>query len=168
MNLRKLIVDLQQSIVRNKIQKLNFGGCGFFAYFVANELDKYGIPYTIMVADNFNVGGMPIEEKKGNINMFLTNKTSIESDIVVVEHCWLEVEQDGCIFKFDSEHRNEEITHVWEKDADFLGSYTKEELKIALRYGSWNTLYSKQQNKKLRSLIRNSFQSIAILEKFVV
>lgn len=155
MNMKQLIFEIQKGIIKNDIEDVNSGGCGFFAFFVANELDKCNIPYKIKVVDDI-IGGTDIEQKVANINNFVCNKEKPQSDLINFEHCYIQIED----YKFDAEISGEALN---DKDYHYKGVYTKHDLKIALRYGDWSKVYYKKQNRLLRSVIRESFQTVRVL-----
>lgn len=158
MNLMSLVYNVQKNIIDTDIEGINDGGCGFFAFYMSNELDKLGIPYRIKVVDRIKLGSYPINKKKAAIAKFLEHGTPIDAKSISFQHCFLEVSHRGATLEFDSDLCNQDEEWYYE-DADFKGYFTKKELKIALRYAQWNKRYKKSQNKKLRAAIRAAINS---------
>lgn len=163
MNIPKLIREIHKELRKASVRNVSNGGCGYFVYYVANELERYGIPYRIRVVDGdpFWLVGAPIETKKANIASFLNHTEPLNDMLVSFEHCWIEIEQNDTVFKFDAEDAGVTLNP---KDYRFSGFYTREEVKIALRYCQWNPMYNKGNNKKLRAAIRQAFETVYILK----
>lgn len=164
MNWKTLILQIHKNIILNDIDNVNDGGCGFFAFFVANELEKLGIEYRIKVIDKVKLGGGSVKKKVTNINSFLLQKMPIKSDLISITHCWIQVKHKGQWLDFDGETSSFYPEWDYESEADFSGYFTKEELKVCLRYAKWNKLYKKSQNKLLRDSIREVFKNITSYE----
>lgn len=165
MNVSKLMREIHKEITNSRIPDINAGGCGYFAFFMANELERYGIEYNIRVVDGFEsifyyLPGHPIKEKVTNIENFIHKVDEISKELVSFTHCWVEIKDGDKFRNIDSESFDEELN---KDEFNFNGVYTKEELKTALRYGGWNREYNKQNNQKLRAAIRKAFESMHIL-----
>ena len=156
----QLIYNVQKSIIENDIEGVNDGGCGFFAFYMANELDRLGIPYKIKVVDRIKLGSCSINRKKEFIRKFLKEGFPVRSQKISFQHCFIEVKYRGANLEFDSDLSNQDEEWYYD-DADYSGYFTKQELKIAIRYAQWNKRYKKSQNKKLRAAIRAAIKPLA-------
>lgn len=158
MNLFSLVSEIQKNIINSDIDYVNDGGCGYFAYYVANELEKHGIQYKIKVIDEIRMNGRPIRQKVESINKFITDNIPPQKKLISFTHCWIEIPDKMMPFKFDGEITNREVEWEYEHNADFSGYFSKKELKVALKFGLWNPMYKKSQNRKLRAAIRQAFE----------
>ena len=151
--LTKAVLCLQSDMERN-IKHLNGGGCGVFALEVCKELKKYGIDSRLAILD-------------GNIEDFNYYKKEVVNDILnnnyvdtwdarntSFAHCCL-ILDDG--LNFDGEQFD--AIQDWQNGGYALvGEYLPMEMKIALKYGGWNELYDRRQNKLVKKLIKQNFK----------
>lgn len=153
MNLKRLIFEIQKEVIKSGIPDINSGGCGYFAFFVANELDKFDIPYTIRMADD----ECSVETKKSNLN------DEPDGYLLACEHIWLEINSDR-VFKFDCCSSGADLEDRWEK-RPYLGEFNKEDLKQIIRLANWNKDYQTANNKQLRQIIKEAFINMAMLSR---
>jgi len=159
MNLMQLVYSVQRNIIEADIEGVNDGGCGFFAYYMANELDRLNVPYRIKVVDRIKLGSCSISKKKEAIKKYLEDGLPLNKQKISFQHCFIEVKHTGANLEFDSDLSNQDEEWYY-GDADYTGYFTKKELKVCIRYAQWNKLYKKSQNKKLRAAIRAAVNSL--------
>jgi len=133
--LENSIEELQRKI-RLNIEDLNYGGCGVFAALFSEHLHNLNIPHEILAYD-WNLKPNTFIEKINGIRNN-TNKSLSCSHVAIKISSHV---IDG--YKFMGSERNP------------IGVYDLESLKIALKNRKdWNRDYSRQQNRKLKSLIK--------------
>lgn len=155
------LIELFENIViktSNKIDSINFGGCGFFAYYLVDTLQRYGVKCTIARLehyDSFNWWKKDFEKfknlkrkKRGYDNLSASHFMAKVGKIYVDGGKYVQ------LLNYKSPSKiGEEVLRKHLKYRKITGYYTLEEMKIALEYGNWNQCYDRKQNTKLRKII---------------
>jgi hypothetical protein len=132
------------------IPYLNYGGCGFFAYFMCKKLIMLGYQPKILVLERFNA---KIEAKYHYLNQIKNNqKVSVPANSLSASHF---VVQCGN-YVFDSEDIIDLENKPLEKNEYiferlYIGDYTVEDMAIALYRDKtgWNNWYCRLENNGL-------------------
>ena len=132
------------------IPDLNFGGCGFYAYFVSKKLIMLGFKPEILVLDRY---GARIIEKYRVLDQIKSNqKTSVPSNSLSASHFVVKLEN----YIFDSNEiidleNNPLKEGEWIFGCEYIGKYTVEDMAIALYRdkAGWNNWYNRLQNNGL-------------------
>jgi len=146
------IINQMQAKIRENIVYLNYGGCGRFAFLTHRELKRYGIESEMVI---LHCEG--IEERKSTLDRILNGREPIyaETKFLSFNHCCIKV--GSLNFDFDG-YNSEVIANSAEYGDAPQGTYTEEEMKIALDYAYWNTMYKTSQNDLLEKIIQESLQ----------
>lgn len=143
-----LVLSLTQEI-KEKIPNINQGGCGVFAFLVTQELQSRGYnPEIVILVNRLE---RRVDKKKEVLNnIFNGNKVARGEKVdTSFAHCYLNV--GGLVF--DGTSIGIKLKDRWSCYATD-GTYTLEELKLALKVGGWNPTYSRRrQTPILLSLI---------------
>jgi hypothetical protein len=153
-----LVLGLNEQI-KNEIPEINHGGCGVFALIMAKQLELLGYNPTISILTNY-FGDT--EDKKRVLNEVMNGNKVNRSEKLGTSfaHCCIEV--GGLIF--DGKMVGVAFKEKW-ISYPITGSYSIEELSLALKIGSWNDDYSrKYNNPKLRRIIKNTIKKVFHVE----
>lgn len=156
------LVDLVLSLnkqINNEIPEINYGGCGVFALIMAKQLELLGYNPIIHILTSYYDN---TEDKKRVLNEVMNGNRVNRSDKLETSfaHCCIEV--GGLLF--DGKMIGAAFKNKW-TSYPITGSYTKEELALALKIGSWNDDYSRKHcNPKLRRIIKNTIKKVFHVE----
>ena len=131
-------------ILQKKIDYLGCGGCGIFCYLMYKQLNSLGIETQIVAFNEIE-----ISHKITNISNCINNK-EFTADMACSHFL---IEAEGILFDgYNVYEQKEEMSFGKRR-----GSYSLEQLEVALNHGSWNSLYDKNQNTKLAYYIKMAF-----------
>lgn len=159
------IIKEIQSEIRSKIDNLNSGGCGWFAFYMATALKSVGIEAEIKLitrheGDLWFTQKDDINYKKEIINEYVNNgeQNCDPSDLQETSfiHCYINVAG----FEFDGMYESFKDMKEYFKRFKFEGDYTIEEMEIALKVGGWNCTYDTSNNAKLKEIIERGLMPL--------
>lgn len=144
------IIDLINSLAE-KCQKkynINYGGCCFFAYCIAKELDKLNIRYKLVIEDTFirsDLRGNKLAARKalksgevyfnGGIPLHSRNHYTLEIKGTLVNH------------------------EPWYYDkVETIGCIKSEDIYLIYNSGRWNSDYDPENNDSVEELIIQTFE----------
>jgi hypothetical protein len=144
-----LVLGLNKEFSK-EIPEINAGGCGVFALHVSKELRKLGYSPNIVIITN--MWEQSLEIKKRVLNNVMNRKPAEgNKSETSFAHCCIEV--DGLYF--DALQKGAALEDKWRVWYKFSGTYTEEEMELALKIGGWNSRYSRRKrNPTLRKIIR--------------
>lgn len=149
------VFDEMKNEIAKEIPYLNYGGCGFFAFYSAKRLIEMGYECNILLL-SYHENHYDFINKIENINAMKNNV--IDSPRVSLSAYHLIVESNG--FIFDSEYISKQYKlelHEIINDyfhVPYIGKYSIEELAIALYQDkTWNDCYDRYYNERLKQII---------------
>ena len=160
--LSQIIKEIQTEI-RSKIDNLNSGGCGWFAFYMATALKSVGIEAEIKLItrheeDLWFTSRDDINFKKEVINEYINNgkKNCDPNDLQEISfiHCYLNVAG----LQFDGVYEDMKGIQTKFSRFKFEGTYSLDEMKIALEVGGWNPTYDASNNTTLKDIIESKLR----------
>lgn len=149
-------------IIKNETDEhlphLNYGGCGFFAYFISKKLTMLGYKPEILVLSSWDsIDGF--KRKSEILNAVKNNaKIKVNENDLSASHFVVKCEQ----YVFDSndiidlENRPLKLGEFI-FGHQYIGNYTIEDMVIALyRDRGWNSWYDRINNNWLHRLIKET------------
>jgi hypothetical protein len=136
--------------IDEEVYYLNFGGCGFYAYFMSKKLIMLGYKPEILVLERY---GGKIERKYHILNQIKNNqKIEIPNNALSASHFVVKCGN----YVFDSHEiidlENKPLQEgEWIFGSEYIGKYTIEDMVVALyrdRAG-WNSWYNRLENNDL-------------------
>ena len=147
--------------LREDIPRLNLGGCGVFAYHTVKALREKGYDARIKILDNWgDVETHNLKKEYLNIvNNVYDEVPKYATRDTSFNHCFVEVEG----LQFDGLYKGSDMWNRWGL-AEGVGEYSLEEMKTALKIGSWNDMYERENTPELKRLIKESFGNLPMAE----
>lgn len=145
------IIDLIESLAVEcqRRYNINFGGCCFFAYCIAKELDRLNIKYKLVIEDMFIR-----EDLKGNkLNArraLKSGKTYFNGGIPLHGRNHYTLKIDGVLVNHEP----------WYADkVETIGCIKSEDIYLIYTSGSWNDAYNTKNNNVVEKLIIKTFEN---------
>lgn len=145
-NINKDLKEIEQS------SYINSGGCCYFAYLIANELDKRDIKYKVIVDDNHYY-------TKKYYDYQAKNK-KLPKQIFGPFHVYLKIGN----YYYDSVYLNTVNRSVWDKTKNF--NWTPKQIRLfylrGKHAGRWNKCFtnniSKYRLNQIKNIIKINFE----------
>lgn len=137
--------------LRSKVPVINEGGCGIFASLMYKELTRLGYKPEIVILDYFD-----FLTKKDTLNRIKNNqkvKRYLREDTSFY-HCLIRV--DGIVF--DGLAVGTNVSDVY--NVPEVGSYSIEDLDLAIKVASWNGIYHRRRNITVISTIKRNIKRV--------
>lgn len=134
--IRKINQDIFVNVIR-----INNGGCGVFAYYLAKRLKKLKIKHSICVLDAW--GQKSFQDTWGKYLNEVRNNNLNNGCNLSANHFMIKIKD---VFVDGTRTTRFPTFHV-------CGKYTIEDMKLALKYGDWNPDYNVKQNIKVKRII---------------
>lgn len=140
---------------RKEIKKLNYGGCGVFAYYLSRQLTELQIEHQIIILSYFKI----TRKQQALINYHKVTDAAIKAcNDISFSHIMIRIKNkyyDGYTFKATKEHNK---VFYWasptaQNQITFRTTISQEILKHCLTTAQWSSEYSTNQTRKLSRLI---------------
>lgn len=135
----KLTLDINKNV-----KFINSGGCGRFALYLIEELEKLNIPCTAILFDE-NVSS----------KLFFVNFNAFIRNYEDLAFCHVMVKVDD--YYIDGEVILNKVPERWRKYKQT--KCTKKQLIKIVKKGNWNNEYNTEQNSLVQKLIQNNLLS---------
>lgn len=126
---------------------INWGGCCYFAYLLARELEKIGVRYKLVIEDDQS-GFKRL--KKLDVRNSIRNKQECCNGNTLSSCCHYTLQIDGVIVN------NEGCRNYY--DYLIVGCVKPEEIEWLYKVGSWNNCYKTRHNKIVEQLVVKTFK----------
>lgn len=175
-DLTNLFESIIKEIEKAKINNINKGGCGWFCYFLIKNLRKFGIQSKIARIEDYGYfnhwkDGFENFKNSSDENQFYYNEYLTASHFMVkMGRTFVDGKKQVNLNKAPSKIKYSELDMIlgWGK---VTGYYTLEDIKLALKHGSWNSTYDTKHNKNLEKIINkeccNFFENLSYSNKKV-
>lgn len=134
--------------VSKEIENINYGGCGWFAYYVCQEFRRAGIDYKII---NYNT----TEEMKDNLDFLHENKY-VPINKIGVHHLLVRI--GNCIFDGKEVYTRPPKYWHYKGVKHHIGVLNASDIYKLLQNDAWLSVYDVSQNKKLLRIIRKHIE----------
>lgn len=146
--------------IGQKIEDINYGGCGMFAYYLSLELTKRNIKHNILWLGEYDYE-MTDEEVMDKFYDVL--ETTGDSPVLYDFHR-LEFDMNHIVIEVDAHYIDCEgvfaDTFYFQCGRD-LGYISKKQLKSFVKNGGWNDIYDQTNNAEMYLEIKKVFKKFA-------
>lgn len=160
-----IILNDVEKYINSKVEYPNAGGCAKIAGLISNRLDILHIPY------RFHLYNVTFIEKcsrkticdhslsESAVNSLLADLNTYKKYYIVATHIWISVfdEVENYYIPVNKNQRKEQYTI---QDIDILQSLKKNIKNSYMAKGTWNPIYNRNQNEKIRKAIYRKFKNI--------
>lgn len=149
LNVHKIVKDLND-LCNTLIEEydINSGGCCFVAYVIAKQLDKLHIKYSLQVSDYYPKDEVAINREVRNKKRNACDTFSV-TGFNTCSHYYLKVEGGGNVNQ--DECPSEETVYT-------ITGINHSNIGWIYKNGSWNSQYSKRNNKLIKKIISSHFK----------
>lgn len=149
-NKRAMAVKSALGGIRQKIKRINQGGCGFFAQYLHEILTKKGFKCTILCLDSIS-GRTRSDHDRNLLHIHQGNRDLVHA----YNHLCVKV--GG--YRIDAGNVEKIKSRIVFEEYDSIGEITNPDLHFILsKKELWNGCYNREQNGKLKRLLRKVLQ----------
>ena len=113
--------------------KINKGGCCFIAYVISKQLEKFNIPYELVVYDS-----------EDRCDLDVDSLTFDETD----NHYCIKILKQGIVNQGNCNDEDYNVYNV---------KLNSNDLEYIYNNGSWNCMYDSENNQTIENIINNFF-----------
>jgi hypothetical protein len=136
---RKLKTELNRLFsLLDKNYAINWGGCCWLTYCLADNFERLNIPYSLVIYDN----GRDAEEAQDNI---MNRRIEFPTGDATAFHYTLKVRGLGVLNKDDG-------------NCIVIDSVNSEDIRWIYDEGDWNECYNKRLNNEIKNLVDTVFK----------
>lgn len=128
---------------------VNYGGCCFLAYLIAQHLDQLGLEYDLVIYDEYKKNRVSIEHEVLSRHK---NKSIFHSvtGLNACNHYCLQLRGAGVI---NSEDEDDKSKHRYT-----IPDVTYKHIRWIYRNSNWNSCYDVQHNKTIKNIVKEFFK----------